>query len=291
MHKLLKEIREYLGISQQDFANELNVSFATINRWENGHSEPNKSMQVQLYGYCEQHNVPLYDMIINKILEIASSIQLESDRILLYHGSKSGINGAIAPISREQCDFGQGFYMGTESGQALTLICDFPKSKFYIVSVRTEGLSQINVPADIDWAMLVAYYRGRMEHARGTAFYEKYARFTADKDLAIGSIANDRMFYVLDNFFENLISEMALVKSLSALKLGQQYVMITQKGCDAVRIEAEVKLSQLERKCLQVVSQENRTKGINMAKEICKNYRREGRFFDEILNDAMKGGC
>ena len=26
--------------------------------------------------------------------------------VTLYHGSKSGIRGAIAPISREHCDFG-----------------------------------------------------------------------------------------------------------------------------------------------------------------------------------------
>ena len=34
--------------------------------------------------------------------------------ITLYHGSKSGIRGVIAPASRERCDFGKGFYMGTD---------------------------------------------------------------------------------------------------------------------------------------------------------------------------------
>lgn len=32
--------------------------------------------------------------------------------MILYHGSKSGIKGDIAPNSRDACDFGQGFYMG-----------------------------------------------------------------------------------------------------------------------------------------------------------------------------------
>lgn len=32
--------------------------------------------------------------------------------MILYHGSKSGIKGDIAPKSRDACDFGQGFYMG-----------------------------------------------------------------------------------------------------------------------------------------------------------------------------------
>ena len=66
--------------------------------------------------------------------------------------------------------------------------------------------------------------------------------------------------------------------------------MLTQKGCDKVKVEMMVNLSWLERKCLQVVSEENRIKGVNMANEVCKNYRREGRFFDEILDSALNGG-
>ena len=58
--------------------------------------------------------------------------------------------------------------------------------------------------------MLVAFHRGRMEQIKGTEFYGKYSQLDADKDLVIGSIAND----------------------------------------------------------------------------ICKNYRREGKFFDEILDEA-----
>lgn len=110
------------------------------------------------------------------------------------------------------------------------------------------------------------------------------------KDVIIGSIANDRMFYVIDNFFIGNITDAALVHSLSALQLGKQYVTVTQRGCDAVRIEREVKLSYLERLFIQEVAEENRVRGVSLANNICKNYRREGMFFDEILDDAKSGG-
>ena len=42
------------------------------------------------------------------------NIVLRNEIVTLYHGSKSGIGGNIAPISRDRCDFGKGFYMGTE---------------------------------------------------------------------------------------------------------------------------------------------------------------------------------
>ena len=107
-------------------------------------------------------------------------------------------------------------------------------------------------------------------------------------DMVIGSIANDRMFYVLDSFFEGTITDTALVKSLSALKLGRQYVAITQKACDAVKIEREVQLLWMERQALKKASEQNRSNGIAFANQICKEYRREGRFFDEILDGAKQ---
>ena len=286
MQKLIKSIREYLGLSQADFAEKLGVTFATVNRWENGRALPTKLAQTSLYEYCKAQGVPVYQMILDKIKEYADTIQTEDTQIILYHGSKSGITGDIAPKSREMCDFGRGFYMGTEPAQPLTLICDFEKSKFYIVSIDMSELDSIEINADLDWAMLVAFHRGRMDKIKGTDFYEKYSQIDADKDLVIGSIANDRMFYVLDNFFLGNITDAALVNSLSALKLGKQYVAKTQKACAAVRIEKEIPISILERRFLQDESDANRQKGISLANDICKKYRREGVFFDEILDDA-----
>ena len=286
MQKLIKHIRDSLGLSQADFAEKLGVNFATVNRWENGRAIPTKLAQAKLYDYCKEQGVPVYQFVLDKIANEAASVKLEDGRILLYHGSKSGIVGDIAPKSREMCDFGKGFYMGTEPGQPLTLICDFEKSKFYIVSIDTNALDTVEIKADLDWAMLVAFHRGRMDKIKGTSFYEKYSRIDAGKDLVIGSIANDRMFYVLDNFFMGNITDMALVNSLSALKLGKQYVATTEKACAAVRIEREIPLSMMERRFLQDESDRSRQKGIALANDICKNYRREGNFFDEILNEA-----
>ena len=277
-------------MSQTEFAKQLNVTFQTVNRWENGRALPDKLAQSKMFDLCREKQLPVYDMILKKITDKSKAMKLDSNRVLLYHASKSGIEGTIEPKSRKQCDFGKGFYMGTDSGQTLTLICDYEKSKFYIVSVSTENLALIEVPADIDWAMLVEYHRGKMEKIDSTPFYNKYRDMTQDKDLIIGNIANDRMFFVIDNFFVGNVTDMALVNSLSALQLGKQYVVISQKGCDAVRIEAEVELSYLERLFIKEIAEENRARGISLANDICKNYRREGMYFDEILDEAKSGG-
>lgn len=290
MRELIKQIRQYTGLSQAEMANKIGVRFATINRWENGHSRPTRLAQEELCALCEELNVPAYEMIMTKIKNEIYALTIEEGRTLLYHGSKSGLVGDIAPKSRERCDFGKGFYMGTTPEQPLTLICDFEESRFYAVSIDTSELSSVEISTDIDWAMVVAYHRGRMEQIKGSDFYNKYSAMTSGKDLAIGSIANDKMFYVIDNFFLGNITDTALVSSLSALQLGKQYVALTEKACGKIKIEKEIELSFFEKKILRKKSEENRQKGIDLANEICKSHRREGKFFDEILDDALNGG-
>lgn len=67
MKELLKEIRESVNLSQVEIADELGVSFATINRWENGHAVPNRLAQERIYDFCIKHSVPLYSLVIRKI--------------------------------------------------------------------------------------------------------------------------------------------------------------------------------------------------------------------------------
>lgn len=288
MKELIKKIRIFLNMSQTELAELLNISFATVNRWENGRAVPNKLAQSALYEICKANDVPVYDMVLDKIKAATEAIKTDENRVVLYHGSKSGIKGIIEPKSRSKCDFGKGFYMGTEPAQALTLICDYDKSKFYIVSVAVDELKMLDVPADSEWAMLVAFHRGRMDKMQGTPFYNKYRDMVYNKDIIVGSIADDRMFYVIDNFFLGNITDAALVNSLSALGLGKQYVAITQKACDAVKIEREIELSYLERQFMKDIAGANRTKGASLANEICRNYRREGMFFDELLDAALR---
>jgi putative transcriptional regulator len=51
---LVKEVRRQLAISQEDLARELGVSYATVNRWENGQAKPSKLARVQLDAFCER---------------------------------------------------------------------------------------------------------------------------------------------------------------------------------------------------------------------------------------------
>jgi putative transcriptional regulator len=50
----IKEIRSQLDLSQEDFAREIGVSCATVNRWENGRFLPSKMALRCVETYCDR---------------------------------------------------------------------------------------------------------------------------------------------------------------------------------------------------------------------------------------------
>ena len=278
MKELIKAIRSAANMNQEQFASVLGTTPLSINRWENGKTLPNRMAQTQLYNFCKERELDVVEIIVS-----AKEYTDENHKLVLYHGSKKGIDGDIAPISRGECDFGKGFYMGTTTLQPLTLVCNEDKPKFYAVELDTTDLKVLTVDIGMDWAMLIAYYRKEMESAKGTPVYEKYAHMADGYDLIIGYIANDRMYTELSRFFNRTLTDVALINCLSALDLGKQYVAVSEKACKQIKVLKEYPLSQLELALLKDMSAERRKEGIALAEEIEIKDRREGKYFDEIL--------
>ena len=278
---LVKKIRASLAVSQEELAKKLSTSPITVNRWENGKSKPNQMAQTKLYEVCVENGLELSDAIVASVTE--KEIQ---DELILYHGSREGLDEPIRPISREECDFGQGFYMGTDPLQPMTLVCNKKAPVLYILKMDMRGLKCLHVDIGIEWAMLIAYFRDYMKDAVGTPIYQKYEKMAEGYDVIEGYIANDKMYRVLTDFFEMRITDTALIGSLSALKLGRQYVAVTQKACDQIRILKEKKMSKLELMILKDKSIVRRNEGIALADQIVMEHRRDGKYFDEILKEG-----
>ncbi|ANA40324.1 transcriptional regulator [Geobacter anodireducens] len=49
----VKDVRRQLGLSQEELAHALGVSFATVNRWENAKTVPSKLARRQFASFCE----------------------------------------------------------------------------------------------------------------------------------------------------------------------------------------------------------------------------------------------
>ena len=57
LSEILKQIRKQQNYTQEQFARELNISFSTINRWENNHTAPSVLAKIRLVEYCKKNSV------------------------------------------------------------------------------------------------------------------------------------------------------------------------------------------------------------------------------------------
>lgn len=54
---ILKTLRKEMNISQEQLARDLNVSFTTLNRWENNRSKPSRLAMMRIIEHCETKGV------------------------------------------------------------------------------------------------------------------------------------------------------------------------------------------------------------------------------------------
>ncbi len=61
--KLLKSLRKKLGLSQEQLAQKLAVSFTSVNRWENEQTKPSKLARRQIETLCKEFDrqAPTYE--------------------------------------------------------------------------------------------------------------------------------------------------------------------------------------------------------------------------------------
>lgn len=56
---VVKQVRSELGLSQEQLARALNISFSTINRWEKGKSRPSQMAQELFNNFCKNKNIDI----------------------------------------------------------------------------------------------------------------------------------------------------------------------------------------------------------------------------------------
>jgi len=73
----IRELRLKLDMTQEEFAHALGITVSTVNRWENGHSEPSKLARASIVGLAEKRGVIIdaTSLELPRVVESASSFQ------------------------------------------------------------------------------------------------------------------------------------------------------------------------------------------------------------------------
>ncbi len=211
-----------------------------------------------------------------------------SSTLHLFHGSKSGIQGIPKPISRKTCDFGTGLYLSDNEYQPKNLIVNdqFGNRRFYNVTLNIDGLKILDLSGEKKlWCLFIAYNRNLLDLTVYPKLNAIFEHFNKGYDVIIGDIADDKMVLVLDQFFNNAITDEALYHAMTFVSLGKQYVLKTQKACNAAIFDEGVVLPPSTIRSLKDETSKREQSMLPRLNSVLKQYRRKGFYFDEIIEN------
>lgn len=210
--------------------------------------------------------------------------------IHLYHGSRSGLEGEICPCSRERCDFGRGFYMGTNPDQVKGLVVSDQNPVFYELEI---DFTKIPITRrlylkDKDWMWTVLACRKQSAEFVETTLAKQAIRRLERADIVAGPIADDRMNEAMRRFEENGLTDVALLHCLDSIDYGEQVVAKTPFACQQVTIVARHAIRGKEAENAMHFSDQKRKEGENIVNKMAARYNREGNFLSEIIENERK---
>lgn len=145
--------------------------------------------------------------------------------MILYHSSPYAIEKPDIFHSRNNLDFGKGFYLTTHEEQAIKYAERFRlrnKTAYLNIYDLDDNLQGISIKQfdsyDEEWLSFVSLCRKNMDN-------QMY-------DIVIGGIANDKVFRTIDLFFAGEISKNEALKKLKFEQPNNQFCIRSQAILD-----------------------------------------------------------
>ena len=276
----LKMIREFFGLTQEQLACELKIEKLRIARCESGISNPRFEFLDLIYGYCFTNGLRL-----NEQKEMFYKDDLPNNHILLTHASRDGLIGDInVDVAKSNNDFGKGFYCGDSYEKSVCFVARSKKASVYFLDFNPEGLTKVQFRVDQDWMLSIAYFRGRLDIYSNHPRIKKIIDNIKKCDYIIAPIADNRMFEIIDEYIDGLITDEQCMHCLAATNLGYQYVFLTDKAINGITMLEKCFISSKEREYFikeQVAFQKN---GQNKSRLAKIEYKDKGQYIKEVLS-------
>lgn len=273
-------IREDIGfileaekINNTELSERTKVSRTTLDAIEKqGRARDDVCEKIYAYAYESKYR-------INSVKE---ELVKEKYRDVLFHGSKNGLTEVAISGSRDNCDFGKGFYLGETYNQALSFVCEKEKSCVYSFRYSLAELKIKRFECNLEWMLAICYYRGTLGEFSLNSKVRQIVTDVEAADVVIAPIADNKMFYVMAQFTEGEINADVALHSLSASKLGLQFIFRTEKALQNLVPIEKLYLSSPEREdCRRVLNE--RSYEIDTKLKLAKREFKTGLYIEEIL--------
>ena len=239
--KVIKEIRRQLNWNQAKLAEELGVSFATVNRWERGHFAPSPVALRALKQLCRENGIDY--------AQYEENYRRNEPLVLELYGTSEQIENA--------------FYLDA---------CDTSGGVAHRAFLTMEEATLLYLTNAGDFLFLNAFLRGILPPDASLERYRRCQELIEEVDVVVTYGVTSDLSRLITRFYEGEITDRALGACLSLYTVGQGYWLISERA----------------KRALTVMPTENKSSVTSSREEmqtVLKKYRREGFYFDEILDD------
>jgi len=205
---------------------------------------------------------------------------------VLFHGSKNGLSQVSINGSRDNCDFGNGFYLGENYNQALSFVCENEKSSVYSFRYSLKDLNICRFDCSMEWMLAICYHRGTLGAYSDNEKVRKIVEKINKADVIIAPIADNKMFYVMAQFTDGEINADVALHSLSASRLGFQYIFKTEMALEKLIPIEKYYLCRPERiECKKLLIE--RGFEIDTKLRLAKREFKTGLYIEEIFDERI----
>jgi hypothetical protein len=239
---------------------------------------PSKKVLEKAYSYIYKLNIRLN----NTKSELFEELKNKNE-IVLYHGSKYGIDEIKFDGSREDCDFGKGFYLSKSLSSAISFVNTQTNSCVYAFKLNIKNLKIYELECDLDWMLLISLNRKKIDDYKNHEIIKSIIKKVEEADVLIGPIADNKMFEVMTKFAQGEITTTEAIHSLSASRLGNQYVIKTKNALKNLIFIDRLYLCEKEKEKSLEESKEQEILIQNKLDFAKRSFRGQGKYIDEVL--------
>lgn len=211
--------------------------------------------------------------------------------VVLYHGSKGGIKGDIKPCSRERCDFGKGFYMGSDKFQAQALVCEDFTPFLYTVKLKLSEIPQnkiLTIDNNDEWLKVILACRHKIPELNNSKTIKHLLEKIQSYDIIIGKIADDKMNVALEYFEKFGLTDKGLIACLQSVNYGVQYVAKSDFACSKIEILSKQWIRGKELTDIKHRAAKQFKSDFNLVDSIAEEYYGKGKTIKQYVKSIIK---
>ena len=268
--------KESLKFDDARLADEIGVTRAYLFRILANEQAPSPKMLESFYGFCYRMNIR-FNLAQEEILKETYGSKL------LFHGSKQGLQSPSASGSRQDCDFGPGFYLGESFYQAACFVSEEFQASVYAFSFDAASLNGVTYETELDWMLAICYFRGKLRQYKDHPRLVKLRSAIEKADFIVAPIADNRMFQVMQQFGDGEISTIEALHALSASNLGKQTVLKTEKAIAGLTPLTRFYLCSQERDDYEQANKQRSYLIESKLKLAKREFRGQGQYIEELF--------